>query len=642
MYCSRKLTKVKYGFLLTLIFSASFCAGQMNYNAELIPMALKSRANATIRDQEVTVDMQSPNEVNYTVKKAITILNKNGDEHADLALFYNKSMVVKSIKGEVYDEFGKLSSKFSQSDFKDESAVQGFSLFEDSRVKYFMPSKNTYPYTIVYQYEIRFKQNLAIPDWSPKPANDVSVAQSSYTFICKPADQFRINVKNYPEKAVENITDKQKTLVWKVSNLAGIKPEPYSPNKESYLPTVKIAPQQFNFFNYKGNYANWQELGKWIYESLLKGRGTLPPSTVMAIKELIKDEPTDKGKAKLIYQYMQNRTRYISVQIGIGGFQPVLASDVDRLGYGDCKGLVNYMQSLLSVAGIESYYCIVEAGSEKISLDPDYASMSQGNHIILCLPLKNDTTWLECTAQQIPFGYLGDFTDDRLVLACTPSGGKLMHTPKLAAQKNLQIRNADLTVTKDGNVNGKLITVYSGSQYSNNEYIVGKSVTEQQKLLKDIYDIDNIDFDEIKYSMKKDENPAITENLSINIRNYGSLNSGRMFLLVNAFNQKRNIQEVKNRTMPVYINRGYTDFDTIVYQLPENATLLTEISDKHISNEFGEYDAKAKIEGNKLIYTRKLMINDGTFPAESYTKFSNFISQVNTADHLKLVFNLKK
>jgi hypothetical protein len=634
---------MKYSLLFS-VFLLSTIVGfaQDNYDASLIPSSLLSRVNATIRNEETIVDMQSPNEVNLTVNKAITILNKNGDENSRLVLFYDKNTIIKSVKGEVYNEFGKLTGKFSQGDFRDESAVQGFSLFEDSRVKHYLPAINAYPYTIVYHYEIRFKQNLIIPDWIPKSANDISVEKSSYTFVCKPADQFRIKAQNYNGMPLETVDNKQKTLIWKISNLAGLKAEPYSPIKETYLTSIKIAPQQFNYFNYKGNYTNWDELGKWSYDNLLKGRNSISPTTAQVIKDLVKNESNDKEKARKIYQYLQDKTRYISVQIGIGGFQPVTAAEVDRLGYGDCKALVNYMQSLLNVVGIESYYCVVEAGSEKVSLDPTYASMNQGNHIILCLPLKGDTTWLECTSQTIPFGFLGDFTDDRYVLACTENGGKLLRTPKLATQQNLQVRNALLTLDKDGNINGTLKTVFTGAQYDNNERIAGKPLNEQQRLLKETYDIDNINFDQINYVQKKNEHPELTEKLTVNIRNYGSINNDRLFLLVNAFNTQRNIPEVRNRIMPVYINRGFKDLDTIIYKLPDNILPLTELKDKHFSNQFGEYESKIKFIDQQLIYTRKLIINEGTFPAESYDTFFQFITEVNSSDHFKVVFSLKK
>ncbi|RZL13501.1 MAG: DUF3857 domain-containing protein, partial [Pedobacter sp.] len=340
---------------------------QENYDAELIPSALKSRANATIRNQETIIDMRAPDNVVQTVKQAITVLNKNGENAARLVIFYDKSITIKSIKGEVYNAAGKLTSKFTQSNFSDESAADGFSLFVDDRVKHYLPNENVYPYTVVYNYEVRHKQNLAIPNWDPKPASDVSVEKSSYTFICKLTDALRIKAQNYSGKKIETETDKLKTYVWSVSNVAAVKPEPYSPDRETYETSVKIAPKDFVFYNYKGSYNNWDELGKWIYVNLLKGRSALPQNTVQAIKDLVKNDTDDKEKARKIYQYMQNKTRYISVQIGIGGNQPVAASEVDRLGYGDCKGLVNYMQSLLSVVGIESYYCVAEAGSQKKS-----------------------------------------------------------------------------------------------------------------------------------------------------------------------------------------------------------------------------------------------------------------------------------
>ena len=628
--------------LILALFSLSPCIAQDNYDADLIPATLRNRANAVIRNEETSVNMLTPNNVLYTVKQAITILNKNGEDNARLVLFYDKNTNIKSISGEIYNEVGKLVGKFNESAFKDESAVSDFSLFEDNRVKHYLPNINVYPYTIVYNYTMRYKQNLIIPAWRPKPANDVSVEKSSYTFICKPTDQLRIKAQHISNKAEEQVNEKQKALTWSVNNLTSQKSEPYNPDKESYQPSIKIAPEQFTYYNYKGTYTNWQELGKWYYDNLLKGRDVLPISTIETIKTLVKDIPTAKEKAKKIYEYLQNKTRYISVQIGIGGFQPFTAAEVDRLGYGDCKALVNYMQSLLNAVGIESYYCVVQAGSEKKSLDPTYASMDQGNHIILCLPLKGDTTWLECTSQKIPFGFLGDFTDDRYVLACTPEGGKLLKTPKLTTAQNLQVREAELTLSNQGNITGTIKTIFSGAQYDNHEHIVGKPLSEQEKLLKAVYAIDNINFDKIAYSQKKDIEPELSETLTINIRNYGVANNDKLFLPLNPFNIQRIVPEVKNRAMPVYINRGYTDIDQVSYLLPDNFIGTIEPYEKVISCEYGTYTATAKLDGKKLIYSRKIVLNEGTFPAESYVSYSKFMADVNAADHQKLVLNLKK
>lgn len=633
-------------YLFSILFILNIhplCVAQDNYDADLIPSSLRSRANACIRNEETVVDMRSPDNVMLNVKKAITVFNENGERAAQLVLFYDKNTSIRGIKGEVLNAVGKPINKFNQNDFADVSAADGFSLFVDDRVKHYLPNINQYPYTVVYNYEVRKKQNLIIPDWQPKPASDVSVEKSSYTFIAKPTDQVRIKALNYTGEPETVVDEKQKILTWKVSNLPAVKTEPYSPDPETYTTNIQIAPQQFTYYKHEGNYTNWQELGKWIYDDLLKERGDLPPATIQMIRDLVKNEQSDKEKARKIYKYLQDKTRYISVQIGIGGFQPIAASEVDRLGYGDCKGLVNYMQSLLRAADIDSYYCVVEAGPEKKSVDPTFASMVQGNHIILCLPLKGDTTWLECTSQKIPFGFLGDFTDDRMVLACTPDGGKLLQTPKLKTKDNLQVRLAKLNVLADGNVKGTMQTVFEGSQYDNREDIISKPLTEQHKLLKQFYNIDNINFEDISFIQEKNINPILRENIEVEMRNYAAINGNKMYLQLNAFNITKSIPEVRNRTLPVYINRGFTDEDTIIYTLPDNVdkNLITNIN-KNFKSLFGSYISKASLDGNKLTYYRKLVVNDGTFAAEKYAEFSKFMGDVNAADYLKLVLSLKK
>ncbi len=627
--------------ILLLLFSAIAFA-QVNYDADLITPQLRSRANACVRNEEITVDMRATDYVIRLQKKVITVFNANGDDDARMVISYDKNTSIKSIKGEIYNDGGILTSKFNQNNFSDVSAVDGFSLFIDSRLKLFNPAVNQYPYTVSYEIELRTKQNLIIRDWVPGIDNHVSVEKSTYTFISKPTDQVRIKTQHYNGEPIETIDDKQKKMVWSVSNLAATKSEPYSPDPEEYLTKVQIAAQQFHYYGHKGSYNNWQDLGKWVYEDLLKDRAALPSSTIQMVKDLVKEEANDKDKARKIYKFLQEKTRYISVQIGIGGFQPVSAAELDRLGYGDCKALVNYMQGLLKAADIESYYCVVEAGSLKKNLDPAFASMAQGNHIILCLPLKGDTTWLECTNQKIPFGFLSDFTDDRTVFACTPKGGKLLRTPKLTTQNNQQVRKGVFTISPEGDVTGKMNTVFSGAQYDNRELIIDQPEAEQPKLLKNSYNVDNINFERVAFSEKKEINPQLTEDLKLSIKNYAPINGTKMYLQLNAFNIQPTIQELNSRTLPVYINRGFTDEDTIEYELPETVkTELILIEDKNLKNSFGEYKRSISRQGRRLTYYRKLVLNDGTFPREKYVEFSKFINDVNVADHLKLVLNLK-
>ncbi|MGY3054314.1 hypothetical protein ACVWYG_002521 [Pedobacter sp. UYEF25] len=634
--------KATFSALCLLLFTLQGFA-QENYDADLIPSNLKNRANAVIRNEETVVDMRSSDNVVLSVKRAVTILNENGVEHGRLVLFYDKNTDIKGIKGEVYNASGVATRKFNQNSFNDGSAADGFSLFVDSRLKYFSPSEQIYPYTIVYNYEIRYKQNLIIPDWTPQTADDVSVEKSSYIFICKPTEELRIKTQSFTGKPEESINKGQKLLTWKIDNMFASKPEPFSPDRETYQTNVQISAKDFTYYKHQGSYTNWEGLGKWIYNDLLKSRRELPPTTVSMVKELVKNEKTDKDKAKKIYEFMQNKTRYISVQIGIGGFQPVTAEEVDRLGYGDCKALVNYMQSLLDVAGIASIYCVVEAGNQKVSLDPMYASMGQGNHIILCMPLKGDTTWLECTSQKIPFGFLSTFTDDRLVLACKPDGGQLLRTIKLSPESNLQTRNCTLSISQNGDAKGSMKTNFLGSQFDNREEMLDKPINEQQKLLTALYDIDNINFDNVDYKLKKSLNPEIIEDIALNIRHYAAVNNDRMFIKMNAFNVKSSVAEVVDRKLPVYINRGYTDEDSISYNLP-GEVLTTNIPtiDKKFKNEFGTYTAKTALVDRKLTYYRKFVLNDGTFPAKSYADFYKFITEVNSADGLKIILNLKK
>ncbi len=269
---------------------------------------------------------------------------------------------------------------------------------------------------------------------------------------------------------------------------------------------------------------------------------------------------------------MQDKTHYISVQVGIGGYQPFLASDVDKQNYGDCKALVNYTQALLKAVNIDSYYCVVQSGRQyKVSLQPDFPSMQQGDHVILCVPFKNDTTWADCTSQTIPFGYLGAFTDDRTVLAVTPNGGKLMHTPKYSADDNLKRRKADFVINEAGELSGSMITTFKGADYEYRDELINEPRSEQVKILQRIYPVNNLDVESFALKQDRSFDPVTTENLKLRARDYASLTDGKYYFMLNPVNRSYGCGrpgELRNRLNSVYINRGYTDEDDVIYTIP--------------------------------------------------------------------------
>lgn len=621
--------------MICLLTGFLYAGAQDNYDASLIPKELLAHASTVIRDQQLSVRVESLDNTIVQVKSAITVLNKNGDEDAEIVLEYDKSRVIKSVKGMILNEFGKPINKFSEGDFEKQSAWDGFSLFLDDKIKYYKPAVSQYPYTVVYEYEMKLKQSLAFPQWEPVPGYGIAVQKSSFTFTCDKGFNIRYKENNFHNNLIK-IEKKAETNTysWSVSNLKAAKTEPFSPYYKNVIPYVQVAPEKFRYYGLDGSFTDWKTLGKWEYDKLLASRTELPAGTKEHVQELTKDIADPKLKAKKIYEFMQGKTHYVSVQVGIGGNQPFLASDVDQQNYGDCKALVNYTQALLKAVNIDSWYCVVKSGRRyKVNLLNDFASMDQGDHIILCIPFKNDTTWADCTSQTIPFGYLGDFTDDRNVLACTPEGGKLLHTPKYSVDDDLEKRKADFVINGDGGLSGAMTTTFYGANYDNRDEIVNEPVKEQYKIIQKIYPINNMDILGLDLKQDKSFRPFTTESIKLSARDYASLTDGKCFFMINSVNRiEEPPRQVPNRMNDVCINRGYTDLDDITYTIPPGYHLEKEPLNVKLDKPFGKFTATMELKGNQLTYRRKFQLFDGTYSKETYQDLVDFFQDVVDAD----------
>lgn len=337
---------------------------------------------------------------------------------------------------------------------------------------------------------------------------------------------------------------------------------------------------------------------------------------------------------------MQNRTRYVSIQLGIGGFQPFEASVVDNTGYGDCKALSNYMASMLDVVGIPSHYALIRAGAGAAKMKTDFPS-SQFNHAVVAVPNGADTLWLECTSQTNPFGYIGTFTGDRQALIITDTGAKIVNTTSYGTDHNTQIRSAHVTLTTSGDASAKITTVYSGTQYENEGlcFLLDNQYDEQKKWIQENTHIASFDIKSFHIKNVKEKNPSAVVTLDLALRKLAAVSGKRLFITPNLMNRSTYVPEkVTERKTNVVRRTTYMDIDSIHYTLPEG--LYPEFLPEPITiqSAFGEYEASFKVDDKGLLYIRKIKMNKGEFPPSSYPTMIDFYKNINKADNTKLVF----
>ena len=115
---------------------------------------------------------------------------------------------------------------------------------------------------------------------------------------------------------------------------------------------------------------------------------------------------------------MQQNTRYISIQLGIGGWQPFDATEVAKQRIWGLQGIVKlYVQSFERSEVSARITPLIHAGENETYMTDDFP-YNQFNHVILFVPLPKDTDMVECTDQTLPAGYLSAFTADQLCPCC--------------------------------------------------------------------------------------------------------------------------------------------------------------------------------------------------------------------------------
>lgn len=629
------MKKIVLLFLCT--FSISIYS-QQDYSISNLNSNLLEQSNSVVLKNDTKIVIDSYNSITITENKIVTILNKRGLKDLDAFAFYDKSRKIKDLEAKVYNVLGSEIKKFKERDFMDVSAVGSVNLYSDNRVKYLDFTPASYPVTIQVEKKLKTKNTAFIQDFRPYKNYYQSIKEFNYEVENNSGIELRTFENDFMDGVeLEHISPSH--FKYTVSNLPSIPREVYSPSLEVFTPKVMFALRTFELEGEKGQLDTWKDFGLWQYNNLLEGLDELPESTVSEIMLITQNLETKIEKAKAIYQYVQDNTRYISVQIGLGGWKPISAEEVDDKKYGDCKGLTNYTKALLNLVDIQANYCVVQAGSEIEDISKEFPSL-QGNHVILNIPQESeDDIWLECTSQNIPFNFLGTFTDNRNVLALKPTGGEIMRTPVYSESDNYQKTSAEIDII-DKTLKASVEIITKGSQY-NNRYSLDNYDSKEINSHYQSYwkNLKELTVQNHLFLNNKDEVTFI-ENLQVEDENYAKIYGNDLILDINPFNKFQvNLPRYNSRKSPFVVERGFIDEDEFVFNL-EGLTLETELNDVKLDSEYGTYTLDFELQDNKLVVKRYLKLNKNKYEKADYGKFVDFFSAIAKYDNTKLSLKL--
>jgi transglutaminase-like putative cysteine protease len=608
------------------------------YPVSEIPAALLQNAHTVMRVYKQEVEIKSEKSAVVSVTEVRTILNKNGEDDAYFSETYDPMNKISNIKGKVYNELGKQIKSLGGDDVVDHSAISGFSLYEDNRVKYIDPKNLTYPFTVEYTYDIDLKHTFFLPVWSHGSEN-TSYENSIFIVKTPVGYSFRYKEYNLPKGVVKTTQDDKDVYTWTITNLSARIDEPMTIKSLPTYPLVRLAPNKFEVGETKGSSETWKDLGIWM-TGLLDKKDILSESTKAKMKEITSSCKNDLEKVKVVYQYMQQKTRYVSIQVGIGGWQPFDAETVDKTSYGDCKALSNYTKALLWAVGVKSYYALVYAGASSRNIDADFAS-NQFNHAIVFVPIDKDTIWLECTSQRMPCGFNGDFTDDRDVLIVDGENSKLAHTRIYPATENCINRNTKVNLVDIESGIANASTKYIGLCYD--DMMSTYYADDADKLKRITQSIELPSFSLTKFSLveNRSKTPSLDERLDLTFTNYIKKMGDVALLPLNFMNRLSSIPDkVRNRKTDMCIRRSYMENDTVTYQLPKGYQVTDLPQKTEFGSKFGKYISQSTQKGGEITYIRHFELTKGTFPAQDYVDFRDFLEQISTADGV--VASLKK
>ena len=602
--------------------------------------AAAQTVDAVVLQSATEVDCRDLRNTRISEQRVYRLLHERASDMARFEIACSKWQKLTDFNGQVTDATGKVIRKFKKGDLRRSDLSSGFA--DDFYTLSLDYTPSGYPITIEFNWVYEGNSgSFGFPTFAPVEAYNTQVEHASYVLTAPAQMACRYLCQNTTAQVTESTqSDGRIRYEAHMDDLPAIASEPYSPPAMEILPHILWAPGQFEFHGVAGDMSSWQGLGAWN-QSLRTGRLELTPEFKAQLHAMTDTCSSDRSKVDVIYHYLAQTTRYVSIQLGIGGWQPFPATEVCRTGFGDCKGLTNYLCAMMREVGLPANYVVIRNGKRR--LVTEFPS-NQFNHAIAQVPLPGDTLWLECTASaHMPLGYVHEDIAGNKALLIDDDGGHLVTLPAYTPEQNVSYSTAHVSLQADGSASIDIGQRYECWQYEGMLPLMSLTEQKRRDTMLAGMNLSAVTLGDFSMTEHKQSyaTPHIDVDMRLETRHLAGITGSRMFVPVGLFHKVTVPRALQQRLQPVSINYGYTDIDTVVVTIPEGYTIEALPQAVSEVTPLGELQQTFVDSGDTVTVVTRVLMRDGRYPASDYATLRDFKSAVKRAYDQRIVFRRK-
>jgi hypothetical protein len=212
----------------------------------------------------------------------------------------------------------------------------------------------------------------------------------------------------------------------------------------------------------------WGDVARW-YSQLAHDRYGMTAALDSSLAAVVKGARTLEDSLRAVHRWVAQDFRYVSLSLGIGGFQPRLPGAVLETRYGDCKDKATLFITLAQRMGLTAYPVLLSSSG---GVDADLPSTRAFDHMIAVLERPAGYLYLDLTSELTPLGSLPPAEQGEFGLVVHPDGrGEQVRFPADSSEANRDVSTLTGELGTDGIFTGRYSHVALGDQ----QYVLRRS-----------------------------------------------------------------------------------------------------------------------------------------------------------------------